>query len=246
MLEWTAQPNFGPELVDLLAPVPVRITHESTWMPRGYESPAEARLETFGPTVMPDVNWRALRQWWLAHERGANTPNWDLAACCDIEGKRGLILVEAKANVPELSPLGKPSTSAPSAASQENHERIGTAIAEACDALGRLGVATKISRDTHYQLSNRLAFTWKLASLGVPTVLVYLGFVGDSGIADAGEPFANEEHWKKAFADYASTVVPANVFETRLECEAAPMWCLLRSRAVVSMSPARPAQEGAV
>ncbi len=43
-----------------------------------------------------------LRKWWLVHERGANTPNWDIAAGCEIEGKTGVILVEAKANVPEL------------------------------------------------------------------------------------------------------------------------------------------------
>jgi hypothetical protein len=35
-----------------------------------------------------------------------------------------------------------------------------------------------ISRDNRYQMSNRFAWSWKLASVGVPVVLVYLGFVG--------------------------------------------------------------------
>lgn len=67
-------------------------------------------------------------------------------------------------------------------------------IAEACAGLQLLGPAVRISRDSHYQLSNRVAFAWKLATLGLPTVLVYLGFWGDDGIADVGEPFWDAEH----------------------------------------------------
>jgi hypothetical protein len=37
----------------------------------------------------------------------ANTPNWDLAFGCEIAGKTGLILVEAKANEPELTSFRK-------------------------------------------------------------------------------------------------------------------------------------------
>lgn len=37
-------------------------------------------------------------------------------------------------------------------------------------------LAWGIERDSYYQLSNRFAWTWKLASLGVPVVLLYLGF----------------------------------------------------------------------
>ena len=50
-----------------------------------------------------------------------------------------------------------------------------------------------------------LAFTWKLTSLGIPTVVVYLGFLGDSGIANAGEPFSDEAHC--VFADHGSRSV---------------------------------------
>ena len=51
----------------------------------------------------------------------------------------------------------------------------------------------------NYQLANRLAFTWKLASLGLPTVLIYLGFYGDRGIGDAGAPFESDDDWKDTF-----------------------------------------------
>jgi len=184
--------------------------------------------------------WSSLRTWWLTYERGANTPNWDLAAGCEVEGRPGLILVEAKANVPELSVAGKSMDAGGSAASIANHERIALAIEEACAALRRVSDATSISRDSHYQLSNRVAFAWKVASLGVPTVLVYLGFVADTGISDAGTPFATEANWRSAFAEYAYSVVPNELFERRLECGAAPAWLLVRSRPVLEVSPPRP------
>lgn len=246
VLDWTSQPQFCVELLQLVKPVDCRLTAESKWMPRGYRWPDEARLETFGPEILrnPGV-WTHLRNWWLVHECGANTPNWDIATGCEIEGRTGLILVEAKANVPELSALGKPFDPRASKESAENHERIAVAITEACSGLRQLGAVTAISRDSHYQLSNRVAFAWKLATLGIPTVLVYLGFIGDTGIADAGEPLSDTAHWEEVFADYAYSVVPRGIFEQRIGSVTAPLWLLLRSRNVIEMSPPRPTNTGA-
>ena len=240
VLDWTDRPEFAVELLQLVSPVDCRFSGRSRWMPCGHGSPDEARLETFGPNVLPDPEtWSTLRRWWLAHERGANTPNWDIAASCEIEGRPGLILVEAKANVPELSVAGKPADPSASVHSVENHERIGLAITEACDALKLIASSTAIHRDSHYQLSNRVAFAWKLASLGIPTVLTHLGFVGDAGIADVGTPFESPGHFDKVFADYARSVVPIELFERRIDCGLAPMWLLVRSRAVSEVSGPR-------
>ncbi|HUX02899.1 MAG: hypothetical protein WBD63_03145 [Phycisphaerae bacterium] len=77
-----------------------------------------------------------------------------------------------------------------SARSAENHERIGRAIAEAATALDRIVPGVRMSRDSHYQIANRVAYSWKLASMGVPVLLVFLGFTEDNGIADVGPPLA--------------------------------------------------------
>lgn len=107
VLDWV---EHGPFLVDLLTlaePAPVRISSKSQWMPRGYGQPDEARLENFGPQWLPKhPAWDHIRKWWLVHERGANTPNWDIALGCEIEGNPGLVLVEAKANKAELKTEG--------------------------------------------------------------------------------------------------------------------------------------------
>jgi len=38
----------------------------------------EARLETFGHCCIPEKQgeWSELKDWWLLHKKGANTPNW--------------------------------------------------------------------------------------------------------------------------------------------------------------------------
>lgn len=83
----------------------------------------------------------------------------------------------------------------------------------------------------------RIAFAWKLASLGIPTVLIYLGFLGDSGIADVGTPFKDESDWQGAFGDHASPIVPYELFEHSLETGSGKVWFLLRAREVLEASP---------
>lgn len=235
----------------MVVPTGAVVRAGDTWRPRSRQDPAEARLEKFGPWALPDaIDWRGVRTWWLAHSRGANTPNWDVAASCSVGGRPGIILMEAKANRRELNPGGKSwfagrsadaawaQTERPSLRSRENHARIGAAISEARDALRPRFPELAISRDTHYQLSNRVAFAWRLASLGLPTVLVYLGFTGDEGIRDVGEPFADAGAWADVFAEYAGGFSPP-------PCESAPStagrlrsgcWC---ARARYSKRPPR-------
>ena len=238
VLDWVDQPRFLHELLQLVQPIACRVTADSVWQPLGKQTPTEARLESFGPRALPDhPAWPALSAWWLRHSRGANTPNWDIALSCDVEGQPGLILVEAKANVPELSDAGKRADVGASPNSRENHSRIGEAIDEARAALSPLLPGISIGRDRHYQLSNRIAFAWRLASLGVPTVLVYLGFTGDAGIRDVGLPFADDAHWQGVLRTHLQPICPPSVFDGPVDVGSAKFWLLARSRAVLSVSP---------
>jgi hypothetical protein len=240
VLDWTDRPAFLSELAELLVPVPVRFAERAPFMPCGYSDPMEARLERFGPKLMAGSSvWPALRDWWLVHKAGANTPNWDIAAGCELEGRPGLVLVEAKANWTELGVGSKPLSSSASIRSTENHARIAGAIEEACRGWREIDSDVRISCDSHYQLANRLAFTWKLAELGVSVVLVYLGFTGDAGIADAGKPFANPANWQAAFGSYAADCGALKLFGRRHEVAGTPVWLLARSRRVLEGSPAR-------
>jgi hypothetical protein len=238
VLDWCEQPRFIPELLALAEPSNPRVSAKSMWMPLGYDEANEAELGSFGPLYLPDsLVWAQLRRWWLKHERGAKTPTWDIVLGCELEGDPGLILVEAKANRKELKIEGKLLDDDVSDNSRDNHAQIGSAIENACTGLRSIHKDINLSRDSHYQLANRLAFTWKLATLGVPTVLIYLGFYGDSGIRDVGEPFADAEDWKRTFEAHAAPSGIPLVCERKLDCGAAPAWVFVRARAALQISP---------
>jgi hypothetical protein len=236
VLDWTSHPEFLRQLKDLLRPVEVQFPEDAEWMPRGHTAPQEARLESFGPRAYPESPvWPKLESWWLRHTAGANTPNWDIALACRIEGTPGLVLVEAKANVPELSDAAKSLASNASANSQENHQRITAALAEASEALGGASSGVRLSVAHSYQLSNRLAFAWRLASWGLPVALVYLGFTGDEEIRSVGEPLRDNAHWNEVFASHLEAVAPRAWVNQRLTTDSSPFWVLARSMPVSSI-----------
>jgi hypothetical protein len=236
VLDWTGHETFLTEFEQFLAPCPVSFPYKDAFMPNG-DSPVEARLERFGPYWLPEKKpvWNALKDWWLCHKAGANTPNWDIAAVCEIEGRSGLVLVEAKANWRELGKAGKSIKANASDNTRQNDNRIAAAIKEACEGWRHLDKRVSIKHDSHYQLANRLAFAWKLASLGIPVVLVYLGFTGDEGIR---KPFKDNAAWQDAFYKYTFGNVPLDLFGKRLKVESTPIWLLSRCRQVTEMSPA--------
>jgi hypothetical protein len=245
VLDWVEQPTFLDELEALTAPAPCRIPAGAHHLPRGHAQPKEARLDNFGRHVLPtSVAWDELRRWWLRYPKGANTPNWDLAVECEIGGRAGLLLVEAKANIRELSKAGKArerETSAGKARSEEsrkhseeNSAQINVAIESARVGLEQHLPGIAISRDDHYQLSNRLAFAWKLASCGIPSVVLYLGFTGDKGMR---HPLRDEAHWHSVFQAHLAAICPGGLTETPIHVGAAEFWVLCRAKEVLGISP---------
>jgi hypothetical protein len=121
---------------------------------------------------------KQVEDWWLEHPKNANTPNWDIACIAEIHGRSGLILVEAKAHKSELSRETKKSNNAGSKNSQENHTKIMNQIIGASKELRSIsGLEFNLNERSPYQLSNRFAWSWFLATHGIPIVLVYLGFI---------------------------------------------------------------------
>jgi hypothetical protein len=81
--------------------------------------------------------------------------------------------------------------------------------------------------------------------MGLPVVLVYLGFVRDHGLADPRiekKPLEDESHWRVVFTDYARPVLGSAFLKHILEekpiiCGNASMTLLLRSKSVLEESP---------
>jgi hypothetical protein len=241
VLYWTSAPRFLPELLKLAEPVDCRVTARSVWMPMGLANSREARLETFGPRALPAHDWDAFAAWWLPTPKRGNTPNWDIALNCDVGGRPGLILVEAKAHERELDERGKSSADDASSDSRANHEQIMRALEDAQKAIAGSGClpGVSISHQKSYQLANRIAFAWKLASMGIPTVLIYLGFIDDKEISNAGTPFKDDSHWHRIFRGHLG--ISGDDEDLTIECtgSTASFWVLSRCRPAQS-SPKSP------
>lgn len=188
-------------------------------MPNGMASRGEARLGE-AERLLPAEHRKALIDWWLAVPRGANTPNWDIAATATIDGREGLVLIEAKAHRSELSNGGHGIGNA------ANLSRIRSAVEEANLALRATHSSWCLSCDSHYQLANRFAWSWKLVSLGIPVVLVYLGFLNAT---EMSEPFDTDDAWECALREHARGVVPDSTWDQATDVNGTPLRALIRA-----------------
>jgi hypothetical protein len=96
-------------------------------------------------------------------------------------------------------------------------------------ALNALHPGWHLSTVSHYQLANRFAWSWKLASLGVPVVLVYLGFLQAAEMADLGAPFADADAWTQMVRQHSQGSVPEHIWDTPLLVGDVPMYACIRS-----------------
>ena len=224
-------------LTELIALEDVQIPDDAIWMPRGipYQkedgswdfSPAnEAKLSKSEGFLTLEQKEQAL-DWWLEVILNANTPNWDVASTCRIDGKPGLLLIEAKAHSAELSAAVKTPPSSPNG--EKNDCRIRAAISEANDALNRILPGWRLSCDSHYQISNRFAWAWKLTSLGIPVVLIYLGFIQATEMADRGKPFMDGKSWEETVLKHSRGIAPSPVWDSLVCIDNTSMQCCIRS-----------------
>jgi len=184
------------------------------YYPKGIINPNEVELDKQRILINDSADYcDKLKSWWLEHPQRARTPVWDVVVTAQIDNKPGFILIEAKAHEDELKNeekgKEKPRADA-SKASKENHSKIQTAIHEASDGLRE---ATNnndipIDRDKCYQMSNRLAFAWKLANLGIPVVLIYLGFekTTEMQIENQRQLIENYDQWNRVVRNHSSKI----------------------------------------
>jgi hypothetical protein len=212
------------------------------WRPKGRDAHSESVLVGVEDKFLQPDQRHALQEWWIVHRRGSKFPTWDLVASATSPyGKPALILVEAKAHAAELKPDGKGKavrdTEEQQQRTDENHARIAAAIREASQALASNLRGVTLTADANYQFANRVAFSWKLASLGIPVVLIYLGFIGDDQIATKGTLMADED-WRRAFVDHTALHFPGAHLEKPIATEGgAPFWVVLRTLRVKRSSP---------
>lgn len=202
------------------------ISPEDHWAPNGFIQPEEAKLgQTAG--FLNLAQQETITRWWLAVSGRANTPNWDLLSNCQIEGKKGLLLIEAKAHEGEFSDEGSGAKSA------VNIGQIESALGQATEAWNALHPGFSLSAGNHYQLSNRFAFAWKLADMGIPVVLVYLAFLDADEMANGKRVlFTRHDQWRTCVLARSNGVVPEASWNRTFNVDGIPVTVLIRSATV--------------
>ena len=229
-------PNKVASFLNSLVTSNALVTADDCWAPRGFLEPKEAKLgET--PRFLPAPNRAALTRWWLARPGSANTPNWDLVSTCLIKNRTGLVLIEAKAHEAEFA------DDRCGATNQENLQQIENALGEATVGWNALASGFALSASSHYQLSNRFAVAWKLATMGIPIVLVYLGFLDAQEMAGGSRVLFNDHaKWRRCVLARSKGTIPEHAWDSAFDVEGTPLIVLIRS-AVVGIH-ARPASDG--
>jgi hypothetical protein len=202
-------------------------------MPQGFADLEEAQLHK-APSLLPLALGARLGAWWLpACRQEAMTPNFDIASTCLIGGAPGMLLIEAKAHELELTKesAGRIVTERDSDDRKASHATIGAAIELARSGLeAATQLKWQISRDSHYQMSNRFAWSWKLVELGIPVVLVYLGFLKATDMSKPGEvPFADAGSWETLVKAHSGPLFPAEVWDQTWSVNGAQLVPLIRS-----------------
>lgn len=230
--------EVAARLTNLVAVPELVISAADRWLPYGKpvlrengqwdKTPArEAQLGKANTLVSGGINQQLLDWWLTVQTKNITTPSWDIASTCHINGQPGLLLVEAKAHAAELDAAGKYFSEK---SNRQNHEKIGLAIEQANAALtAATGNPWHLSRDHHYQLSNRFAWAWRLADLGVPVVLLYLGFLNAQEMDGKDtELFQSAEQWAAAVQEYGAGVVDNACWGQMLNMDGTPLLPLLR------------------
>jgi hypothetical protein len=202
VLDLLARRDREAVLAGLLHGTSLRLYTPLVTRPGGWDDDAENTVPEFLHTFLPEWPGRAeFNRWWVTE--GKN-PTWDLIVLA--EGP-ALLLVEAKAHERELlHEDAKHPHDASKPKAVENDRQIRGCIAEANEWLASHAVSPcALSADRHYQLANRVASVWKLASLGMSVVLVYLGFLGDEYFRD---PLIDADHWQRTVGAYLTGVLP--------------------------------------
>ena len=206
----------------------VMISSRDSWQPRGTCDVREAQLNKRlegGAVLLPDSLRRELGKWWLVKDTGrSGTPHWDIVSTCTISGQAGLLLVEAKAHSRELSRRDR------CGATPANRKQIESALEEANAGLSKLtGGSWRLSAEHHFQLANRIAWSWKLATFGVPVVLLYLGFLDATEMTDRGSPFRKGDDWRNTLLEHCHGVLDVACWERTLDVGGTPLLPLMRT-----------------
>ncbi len=224
VLEFISSAKFIDNLNYLIKETNAKVDQADKFMPIGFNNYQEAELKDFLKSYFSVDLGDKIFSWWIKKYRNGSTrtPNWDLLSTCNINNKKGILLIEAKAHYKELDNerIGKKLKIDASIDSIENHNHIFEAISTANLNIQKSFKKVRISRDVCYQLSNRIAHSWWLANNGIPVVLIYLGFLN---VTEMDSPpkdpmFITDTDWQTCFTEHIQKVGVDTILNNWVDC----------------------------
>lgn len=232
MVKLVKSNDFINNINDLIKIDGVSITTKDVSSPNAQIPSKEVTLSTFLRQNFDQKKAVAITDWWIKH--GTATPKWDLISTCTIDGKRGILLVEAKAHHGELKKDKKLLKKDASIETEQNHEQIYNVIDNVKKQLNYKISDITISRDKCYQFSNRVAHAWWLANQGIPVVLLYLGFLKVDDLNENNKKpkyklFTSHEKWKTCFEEHTKLVGASELIDKTIDCGESSFITICRS-----------------
>jgi hypothetical protein len=65
--------------------------------------------------------------------------------------------------------------------------------------------------------------------MGIPVILVYLGFTNADEMIDKGQPFRTHQNWRDSLLNYSNGIIPSDVWDKRWEIAGTPFIPLIRT-----------------
>lgn len=224
LLTHGARQRVADRLTELVAPA-ASVSASDVWCPDGFHRPREVTLVGCDERLLDRAHQLALARWWIGARgeelvMGKRTaaglratrrtlPTWDLASTARAGRARVLMLGAATAHLGEL--VRRARTRRP----RTNQGTIGPALAEATRGLDAVTPGWNLTRAPR-PLAHQLAWAWKLASLGVPVMVVYVGFLHVSEAETEHAWCPERESWSVDLRSHLTHVVPAGAWGARL------------------------------
>jgi hypothetical protein len=91
--------------------------------------------------------------------------------------------------------------------------------------------ATQSAERHRVRILPTLLLQWKIASLGVPVALVYLGFIAADEMRGR-KLIGNGEEWELIVRDYVRGIVPDRVWDKPMDVAGTPVRAFIQSRRI--------------
>ena len=186
LIKFLGDPDYIINMNALLSQVNASVSTDDIRIPDPPNNTNEGDFTSLPEFVHPFLSNDKSSIWWKNALKNYSPYCWDLVSTCTVNGKKGLLLVEAKAKKGELI------TAANLQVPDENLER---SYLVANKDLSKISPDAKLSSIICRQMSNHIYRAWFLARSGIPVILLYLGFHFEKG----NRVFNSANDWRNYF-----------------------------------------------